>query len=151
MYDREELLNELTERKIYQEEYLRENNYNDRVAREHLERVERNLSKLNNHQENGDKFLVFENNDNRRMGDDHSEVSKTPVFRCCRNCCDALQFWMREKMRDVRSIFYSVGKDDGQKLNEKIVVYPARSFAESYDSDEQRISGGSWLEDDGWF
>lgn len=149
MYGREELLNELTERKVYQEEYL-STNPNDRIARNHLESVERYLSKLNNHEEEPEqKFLVFQNDDNRRMGDDWSEVSKTPIFRCCRPCAETLQFWLRDKMRDLKSVYYSIGEDKGQKLNEKIVVYPARTMREAYDSDEMRINS-EWLEGGDW-
>lgn len=144
MYNRKELLEQFEERFLNQSTIVN-NKPQDHIAYQYLSEIKKHIKGIKfTHIESKNKFLVYENIDYRIMGDDHSEVSKTPIFRCCNSCCQALQFLLRERIERNSSTYYSLGNDVGQKLNEKIVVYAGRTLMDSMDSDEMRINN-EWL------
>jgi len=149
MYSRDELLKLLEERRVSQTE-IYNSIPNDMVAYQHLVDVKKHIQLIANaHNLDKEQFLVFENTDYRSLGNDHSEVSKTPIFRCCENCVQSLAWWLREENSGFmkrKEIYYSIGLDDNNReLDKKIVVMAGRSMAESMDSDEMRING-EWLD-----
>lgn len=146
MYTRKELLSQLRERLANQIKIVNKRP-NDNVAYQHLSDVRRHIQSIVNTHflTKNESYLLFENNDYRVSGDDHSEVSKIPIFRCCQGCCQALQFWIKEQTGKLSGIYYSIGNDKGEELNKKIVVYAGRTLAQSMDSDEMRVNN-EWLE-----
>lgn len=147
MYTRKQLLEELEERYDNQSKIVNERP-NDIVAYRHLSQVRENINRMKDfHVENdkNDSFLVFQNEDYRLQGNDHSEVSRTPIFRCCNSCARALQFWLGDNIDRGMGMYYSIGRDEGQEIDKKIVVYQARSLVQSMDSDEMRINN-EWLD-----
>jgi len=130
MYEREELLEQLEERRTYQAEIVNRRP-NDMIAFNHLSELRRHIkAMIDTHSLTNNKFLVFENIDYRSQSDDHSEVSKTPVFRCCQACCSALQFWMKDNTEKSSGTYYSMGNDNGEELGKKIIVYAGRTLAQ---------------------
>lgn len=139
MYNRNELLEQFEERFLSQS-IIVNNKPHDHIAYQYLSEIKRHIKGIKfTHIESKNKYLVYENIDYRVIGDDHSEVTKTPVFRCCNSCCQALQFLLREGIERNSGTYYSLGNDVGQELNKKIVVYSGRTLAESMDSDEMRV------------
>ena len=84
MYVREEILKQLNERVVNQREIV-SNRPQDMIAYKHLSEVKRYLQQMENaHNLTGSpKMLVYEHSDYRSMGDNHTEISMTPMFRCC--------------------------------------------------------------------
>jgi hypothetical protein len=147
MLTRNKLLEQLRERKTNQSKIVYKRP-NDRIAYEHLRTVTEHIEQMEkSHTNKSDKYLLFRNIDFRSQGDDHSAVHKTPTFRCCEVCVQAMLFWLKENnsgYMKLDGLYYSMGEDKGEKLNKRIVVYPARSIAQSMDSDEMRINN-EWL------
>ena len=144
MYSREELLKQLTERQGYQIDICNKRPH-DYVALKHLDEVNRHIQQVTHtHDIDRQKFLVFENEDYRSLGDNHSEVSKTPIFRCCRNCVESLAWWLRDQnsgMMKRKETYYSVGEDDNiREIGKKIIIMAGRSYADSMQDDELRIN-----------
>ncbi len=142
MYNRKELLEQLEERFKNQSEIINKNP-NDMTAYQHLSDVRQHIIGVRQtHIESPkDKFVVFENIDYRSLGDDHSEISKIPIFKCCMSCCRALQFWLKDQQGyDRNGIYHSIGEYKNEELNKKIVISPARTLSESMDSDEMRVN-----------
>lgn len=143
MYTREELLIKLKDFEKNQIKLVVKKSH-DNSAYRYLIEIKRHIQGMEYthiilHQ---DQHLVYENTDYRTMGNDHSEVSKTPIFKCCRSCCNALLFIIRITTRfdGNKGTYYSLGRDKGQELNKKIIIYAERPIKQSLDSDEMRIN-----------
>ena len=89
-------------------------------------------------------MLVFEHSDYRSMGDNHTEISMTPIFRCCENCVESVAWWLREENSGFmkrKETYYSIGEDkEGRELGKKIVTQAGRSYADSMQDDELIIN-----------
>lgn len=141
MLSREELLEKLEEIKEHQIDTVNRRPH-DSIAYMNLSNVKKHIQSMEHIHPLLDqvRYLVFENSDNRPQGDNHSEISKTPIFRCCSACCRALQFYLKIQYQDDRSTYHSVNIDNGEELDKKIVTQKGRSYAESMEDDELRIN-----------
>ncbi len=143
MYNRNELLKQLEERRVSQSEIYNKNP-NDKVAYRHLIDVKNHIQSMNGHMITDNKqFLVYTHEDYRSSGNNHSEVNKTPIFKCCKYCVEALLFWLKDSnsgYMKVQGIYYSIGEDKGQELNKKIIVFEGRTYNESMLDDEITIN-----------
>jgi len=127
-----------------------DNNPNDYKAEIYLSDLKRYVQQLqfaHNSMEEP-KQLVYENIDYRSRGDNHSEVNKTPIFRGCSKCAEAFHWKKRQENSGYmkqEGLYYSMGEDEGQELNKKIVVYAERTYSESQQDDECIINS-EWLD-----
>jgi hypothetical protein len=144
MYTREELIKQFEEIEKHQREAV--TTYpNDYKIEIRLSQVEQHLQQIR-HAHNSmetPKTLVFENTDYRSMGDNHSEVFRVPIFRCCSKCAEALHWLLIQRnsgFSKQEGLYYSVSPDQGQELNEKIIIYKGRSYEESMQDDELIIN-----------
>ena len=115
------------------------------IAYKHLSEVKRYLQQMENaHNLTGSpKMLVYEHSDYRSMGDNHTEISMTPMFRCCQNCVQSVAWWLREENSGFmkrKETYYSVGEDKDIELGRKIVTQASRSYASSMQDDELIIN-----------
>lgn len=144
MYVREEILRQLNERLVNQREIVN-NRPQDMTAFKHLSEVKIYLQQMTNaHNLTGSrKMLVYEHSDYRSMGDNHTEISKTPIFRCCNNCVESVHWWMREENSGYmkrKETYYSIGEDRDIEIGKKIVTQAGRSYASSMQDDELIIN-----------
>ncbi len=148
MYNRNELLKQLEERRVSQTE-IYNSNPNDMVAYRHLQDVKEAIQNMSAHIiTNNDQYVVYTHEDYRSSGNNHSEVNKTPIFECCEYCCNAFHFWMKDNnsgFMKVQGIYYSMGISKGEELNKKIIVYEGRTYNQSM-LDDELIIDGSFLD-----
>jgi hypothetical protein len=150
MYNRDELLKQLEERRVSQTE-IYNSNPNDRVSYQHLVDVKKHIQGLTFAHSLSDipKFVVYQHEDYRSSGNNHSEVNKTPIFECCNACSEALLFWMRDQnsgYMKLQGIYYSIGISKSEELNKKIIVYEGRTYNQSMLDDEITIHGIEFLD-----
>ncbi len=144
MYVREEIMKQLEERIISQREIV-SNRPNDIIAYKHLSDVKRySQQMINAHNLIGDTIMiVYEHSDYRVLGNNHTEISMTPIFRCCKQCAESVKWWLREENSGFmkrKEIYYSMGEDRDIEIGKKIVTQAERSYASSMQDDELIIN-----------
>lgn len=144
MFTNEQLIEQFQEMMKYQLEAIKTypNDYKVEMTLSEIERHLQQIQHAHNSMEEP-KTLVFENIDYRSRGDNHSEVYKTPIFKGCSNCAEALHWMLRQRnsgFNKQEGLYYSVSKDEGQELDKKIIIYPERTYSESMQDDELIIN-----------
>lgn len=139
MYNREELLKQLEERRVSQTE-IYNSNPNDMVAYKHLVDVKKAIQNMVAHSiTDNEKFVVYQHEDYRSSGNNHSEINKTPIFECCTYCVVSMHFWLKDQnsgYMKIQGMYFSIGISKGEELNKKIIVYEGRSYNQSMLDDE---------------